>query len=67
MGSTVAIHMYRSAPLVPSDSCLTAVACPSSVMLAHDRYAVSQASDMALLVVLKNLRNVSRIVKLNIY
>ena len=27
---TVAIHMYRSSPLVPLDSCLTAAACLSS-------------------------------------
>ena len=27
---TVAIHMYRSSPLVPLDSCLTAAACLST-------------------------------------
>ena len=27
---TVAIHIYRSSPLVPLDSCLTAAACLSS-------------------------------------
>ena len=28
---TVAIRMYRSSPLVPLDSCLTAAACLSSL------------------------------------
>ena len=28
--STVALRMYRSSPLVPLDSCLTAAACLSS-------------------------------------
>ena len=43
---TVAILMYRSSPLVPLDSCLTAAACFSSAC----SFAVSQASDLALLV-----------------
>ena len=38
--------MYRSSPLVPLDSCLTAAACLSSAC----SFAVSQASDLALLV-----------------
>ena len=46
MFHTVAICMYRSSPLVPLDSCLTAVACLSSAC----SFAVSQASDLALLV-----------------
>ena len=43
---TIAIRMYRSSPLVPLDSCLTAAACFSSAC----SFAVSQASDLALLV-----------------
>ena len=43
---TVAIRMYRSSPLVALDSCLTAAACLSSAC----SFAVSQASDLALLV-----------------
>ena len=43
---TVAIRMYRPSPLVPLDSCLTAAACLSSAC----SFAVSQASDLALLV-----------------
>ena len=43
---TVVIRMYRSSPLVPLDSCLTAAACLSSAC----SFAVSQASDLALLV-----------------
>ena len=43
---TVAIHVYKSSPLVPMDSCLTAAACLSSAC----SFAVSQASDLALLV-----------------
>ena len=43
---TVAICMYRSSPLVPLDSCLTVVAYLSSAC----SFAVSQASDYALLV-----------------
>ena len=38
--------MHRSSPLVPLDSCLTAAACLSSAC----SFAVSQASDLALLV-----------------
>ena len=36
--------MYRSSPLVPLDSCLTAAACLSSAC----SFAVSQVSDLAL-------------------
>ena len=43
---TVAIRMYRSSPLVPLNSCLTAAACLSSAC----SFVVSQASDLALLV-----------------
>ena len=43
---TVVLGMYRSSPLVPLDSCLTAAACLSSAF----SFAVSQASDLALLV-----------------
>ena len=43
---TIATRMYRSSPLVPLDSCLTAAACLSSAC----SFAVSQASDWALLV-----------------
>ena len=43
---TVTICMYRSSPLVPLGSCLTAAACLSSAC----SFAVSQASDLALLV-----------------
>ena len=43
---TVAILMYRSSALVPLDSCLTAAARLSSAC----SFAVSQASDLALLV-----------------
>ena len=42
----VAIRVYRSSPLVPLDSCLTAAACLSSAC----SFAVSQASDLSLLV-----------------
>ena len=38
--------MHRSSPLVPLDSCLTAAACLSCAC----SFAVSQASDLALLV-----------------
>ena len=38
--------MYRSSPLVPLDSCLTAAACLSSAY----SFAVSQVSDLAVLV-----------------
>ena len=47
---TVAIRMYRSSLLVPLDSCLTAAACLSSAHVSACSYAVSQASDLALLV-----------------
>ena len=40
------LHMYRSAPLVQLDSCLTAAACLSSAC----SFAVSQVSDLGLLV-----------------
>ena len=43
---TVVICMYRSSALVPLDICLTAAACLSSAC----SLAVSQASDLALLV-----------------
>ena len=43
---TDAICMYRSWPLVPLDSCLTAAACLSSAC----SFAASLASDLALLV-----------------
>ena len=43
---TVAIRKYRSSPLVLMDSCMTAAACLSSAC----SFAVSQASDLALLV-----------------
>ena len=46
MFPTIAIHVYRSSPLVPLDSCLTAAACLSSAC----SFTVSQASDLALLV-----------------
>ena len=42
--------MHRSSPLVPLDSCLTAVACISIVHVSACSFAVSQASDLALLV-----------------
>ena len=42
---SVVIRMHRSSPLVPLDSCLTAAACLSSAC----SFAVSQASDLALL------------------
>ena len=40
------VCMYRSSPLVPLANCLTAAACLSSAC----SFAVSQASDLALLV-----------------
>ena len=43
---TVVICMYRSSPLVPLDSCLTAAA----RLFSACSFAVSQASDLALLV-----------------
>ena len=42
--------MYRSTPLVPLDSCLTA-ACVSVVHVSAYSLAVSQASDLELLLV----------------
>ena len=49
---TVAVRMYRSSPWVPLDSCLTAAACLSEslVHVSACSFAVSQASDLALLV-----------------
>ena len=53
--STVAIRMYRSSPLVPLGSCLTAAVWlqlhASLVHVSACLFAVSQASDLALLLV----------------
>ena len=50
MFSAVAIRINRSSPLVPLDSCLTAAAYVSLVHVSACSFAVSQASDLVLLV-----------------